>query len=336
MSFQISVVIPVYNAARYVRAAVDSALSQPETGEVILVEDASPDDALAVCEQLAHEYDNVHLLRHPNGENRGAGASRNLGILNAKYEIIAFLDADDVYLPDRFSVAAQILTEQPDVDGVYEVLKMHYENEDAHIEWRQRSPEVYARGLIGPRVAIPPEHLFTALLEKRSVFFSSNGLTIRRAALHQVGLYPEVRRSEDALMCFRLAAKTRLVAGRLDEPVALYRVYGANRGSLLEMPPHKIKARQLLYWREAWRWSLKNLPARHQNEIFSELYRVLPHVYPNTARLVPFRVFSVLTKLAFNSPHALMQGYFWRGWLRAFPLFPYLRAGANRLYAQKS
>jgi len=117
---QISVVIPVYNAAAFVREAVESALAQPETAEVVLVEDGSPDDSLAVCETLAAEYERVHLFRHPNGENRGAGASRNLGILNSRFEYIAFLDADDFYLPGRFSTARAVLAADPTLDGVLE------------------------------------------------------------------------------------------------------------------------------------------------------------------------------------------------------------------------
>ncbi len=100
---QVSIIIPVYNAAAYVREAVESALIQPETGEILLIEDNSPDDSLRICQELAAKYDKVKLLRHPNGENRGPGASRNLGMRNARSPILAFLDADDYYLPGRFS-----------------------------------------------------------------------------------------------------------------------------------------------------------------------------------------------------------------------------------------
>ncbi len=74
--FEVSVVIPVYNAVPYVRQAVESALAQSQVREVLMVEDGSPDNALEVCRELAAEYPRVVLLRHPNGENRGAGASR--------------------------------------------------------------------------------------------------------------------------------------------------------------------------------------------------------------------------------------------------------------------
>ena len=75
MDLRISVIIPVYNAAAYVAQAVDSALEQPETGEVILVEDGSQDASLEVCRMLAEENLQVRLYQHPNGGNRVAGPS---------------------------------------------------------------------------------------------------------------------------------------------------------------------------------------------------------------------------------------------------------------------
>jgi len=130
------VIIPVYNAAAYLTQAVESALAQPETAEVLLIEDGSPDNALDVCEELAGKYDKVRLLRHPNGENRGAGASRNLGMRNAKFDFIAFLDADDYYLPGRFAAASKIFRLDPACEGVYEAVAMQVESADGMERWQ--------------------------------------------------------------------------------------------------------------------------------------------------------------------------------------------------------
>src|ERR1035437_7890425 len=102
---QVSVVIPVYNAAKFVRQAVESALLQPELAEIILVEDASTDDSLKECQKIAADHPIVHLYRHGGGKSCGAGATRNLAIRKSSCEYIAFLDADDYYLPSRFVVA---------------------------------------------------------------------------------------------------------------------------------------------------------------------------------------------------------------------------------------
>ena len=99
MEFRISVIIPVYNAADFVANAVQSALDQPETVEVLLIEDGAPDNSLEVCQALTEQYETVRLYRHSGGVNLGAGASRNLGMQNSTEDFIAFLDADDFWLP---------------------------------------------------------------------------------------------------------------------------------------------------------------------------------------------------------------------------------------------
>ena len=72
---QVSVIIPVYNAENFVSQAVESCLMQPETGEIILVEDASPDKSLEVYEKLESKYRKVRLFRKNDRQNVGAGAS---------------------------------------------------------------------------------------------------------------------------------------------------------------------------------------------------------------------------------------------------------------------
>ena len=101
--FRVSVVTPVYNAAEFVTRAVESALAQPETGEVLLIEDNSPDNSLRVCRELAEKHEKVRVLRHPDGGNHGAGASRNLGMQNARFDYIGFVDADNFDLLNRFA-----------------------------------------------------------------------------------------------------------------------------------------------------------------------------------------------------------------------------------------
>ena len=122
----ISVIIPVYNAENFVTSAVESALNQPETGEIILIEDGSPDKCLLVCRELEKKYPKVKLIQHENGKNKGAAESRNLGILHSKYEYIAFLDADDIYLPNRFCIAKKKFSLDPSVDAVLEAVVLNF------------------------------------------------------------------------------------------------------------------------------------------------------------------------------------------------------------------
>jgi glycosyltransferase involved in cell wall biosynthesis len=74
-----------------------------------LDEDGSPNGGLETCQQLAQQYSKIKLLRHPNGCNMGPSASRNLGIKNAIFEYVAFLDADDYYIRNRFKKTIEVI-----------------------------------------------------------------------------------------------------------------------------------------------------------------------------------------------------------------------------------
>ncbi len=94
----VSFVLPVYNAAHYIRRCLESVLCQSLTDyEIILVNDGSTDNSLAVCREYEAEYTFVHVI---NQSNQGVSAARNRGILHAKGKYICFLDADDYYIAD--------------------------------------------------------------------------------------------------------------------------------------------------------------------------------------------------------------------------------------------
>ena len=102
----VSIIIPCYKAAATLRRAVGSALTgAPADAELLLVDDGSPDDTGALCDELAGTDPRIHALHRPNG---GAGAARNTGLEAACGEWVLFLDADDALLPGLWaSLAAQ-------------------------------------------------------------------------------------------------------------------------------------------------------------------------------------------------------------------------------------
>ncbi len=113
----IDVVVPCYNGARYVGAALDSALAQtlaPAT--ITVVDDGSTDDSAAV---VARYGDRVRYVRQAHA---GACAARNLGVSLGCAAAIAFLDADDLWTADSLEVRARHLLDSPDDDGVFAAL----------------------------------------------------------------------------------------------------------------------------------------------------------------------------------------------------------------------
>ncbi len=212
-----------------VRRAVESAVALPEVGEVILIEDGSPDGALEICRQLEQEFKNVKLLQHPNGENRGAGASRNLGLEHAKFPFVAFLDADDWYLKNRFHADQQILTSDPTIDGVYNALGNYYESEDLRQMWLdQGRPE-----LLTFTEAPTPEELPLVLLHAHPTIkgdFSTDTITVRREFFKRVGnFHTDLRLQQDTHLWKRMSASGRLAAGNLTDPVCIRCVHPDNR-----------------------------------------------------------------------------------------------------------
>lgn len=193
---KVSVVIPVYNAAPYVEQAVLSALVQAETGEVILVEDGSTDSSLAVCQRLEEQHNLVKLVRHLNGRNQGAGASRNLGIEKSTCPLVAFLDADDFFLPKRFEKTMEILAAHPDADGVYEITGIFFEDEQS----RQRAYEAGwgPMSQMGMRRRVDPSDLFETLAAGGAGSFHTDAIVVRRSLFEKSGYFnPDLRTGQD-------------------------------------------------------------------------------------------------------------------------------------------
>jgi len=94
---KISVIVPVYNAERWLRRCVDSILAQTYSDfELLLINDGSTDGSGAICDQYTGLDPRIHVFNKPNG---GASSARNMGLQNARGKWIAFADADDFVAP---------------------------------------------------------------------------------------------------------------------------------------------------------------------------------------------------------------------------------------------
>jgi glycosyltransferase involved in cell wall biosynthesis len=108
---KVSVIVPAYNQSRYVEAAVRSALTQTcDDLEVVVVDDGSTDDTSSVVQAIADPR-----LRYVYQENRGLSGARNTGIRHARGEFLTFLDADDLFLPDKLEVLLAAFARRPEL-----------------------------------------------------------------------------------------------------------------------------------------------------------------------------------------------------------------------------
>lgn len=106
----VSVVIPAYNAAWCIRRAIDSVLAQTfRDFEVLVVDDGSTDDTAQVLRSYSPA---VMVVRKVNG---GLSSARNAGIINARGELVAFLDADDCWLPTKLERQVELMRSRPEL-----------------------------------------------------------------------------------------------------------------------------------------------------------------------------------------------------------------------------
>lgn len=119
MEPQVSVVVPVYNMARFLPEAVASVQAQTyQNWELILVDDGSQDESPEIARQLAQQDSRITCLEHPDRANQGCSLTRNLGISRARGAFVAFLDADDRWSPCKLQEQLQLMNQFPSVDVV--------------------------------------------------------------------------------------------------------------------------------------------------------------------------------------------------------------------------
>lgn len=197
----VSVVIPACNAAWCVGKAVDSVLEQDYIDrELIVVDDGSTDDTAAV---LAGYGDRIRVVRKPNG---GLASARNAGILAARGSLVAFLDADDWWLPGKLGRQVELMDSRPDLG--FSSTAARVEDTDGRLLnlWvgSERNGSFLER-LFGSHGDVPG---------------SGSAVMVRRALFDSIGSFDESLRSlEDIDMWMRLAAVSAYDC--IDEPLVV-------------------------------------------------------------------------------------------------------------------
>src|SRR5205085_967833 len=117
----VSIIIPFLNAGPFIEETIESVRAQTYAEwELLLADDGSTDSSTATAKRYAEGYSNrVRYLEHAGHVNRGLSATRNLGIRHSRGHLIAFLDADDVWLPHKLERQVAILNSQPEAAMVY-------------------------------------------------------------------------------------------------------------------------------------------------------------------------------------------------------------------------
>ena len=136
MKPRVSILMPVYNTAPYLREAMDSMLCQTfQDFELIVLDDCSPDNA----EEILDAYDDPRIVRYKGEKNVGLSNVLNVGIGMARGKYIARMDSDDISLPQRLQVQVEYLETHPDIDLVSVGMRLFGAKEATWI--RELNPE---------------------------------------------------------------------------------------------------------------------------------------------------------------------------------------------------
>jgi len=168
----VSAIIIFLNEERFIREAIDSVFAQTcENWELLLIDDGSHDGSTDIARRFAAETPGkVRYFEHEGHQNRGMSVSRNLGVRHAMGQYIAFLDADDVWLPEKLAQQVAILNSQPEAAMVCGPVQWWYSwTGDPGAAGRDRvvAPDIQADTLV------PPPQLLSRILANETVTTTS-------------------------------------------------------------------------------------------------------------------------------------------------------------------
>lgn len=256
-SFDVSVIIPVYNAEKYVERAINSALIQPEVREVIVVDDGHHDQAYEICQAIAKNEPRVKLFTHPDHGNKGAATSRNLGILNASCQFISFLDADDYFLPERFKFTKETFARDPKIEGVYEPVGYSVSTDYAmnslkkikksFREQSERKDDI----LSYTKIPYAGKELFRSIVIGGNDGPHTDGVTIKKSLIAEAGLFnPILKLHQDTEYWLRLSYFGNLSpSNNHTQAVAIRDMHDENR-TYSQNPSSSLKL-----WRAVLGWT---------------------------------------------------------------------------------
>jgi len=224
---QVSVIMPVYNAAPFLDRAIQSALDQPQVVELIAIDDASTDGSARILEAWAEKSDRLIYLPAVSKEPQRAAAARNRGLEIASASFIAFLDADDYYLHNRFQRAQAYFKEHPEVDGLIEPVEIVYQR-----DYEGLTSDI---SIIG-RSRNTLEWKWVSLSNIISNSIPITGVTLRKKVAKKVKFASDLSQTQDLDYIRKVIASgaTLYMAGKNAPIVVIYRHHKNNTSSKLK------------------------------------------------------------------------------------------------------
>jgi glycosyltransferase involved in cell wall biosynthesis len=299
----VSIIVPVYNCAEWVGFTVDSVLNQTYTNwELLLINDGSTDQTPAVLEELATKDSRIRVIHQTNGKQ---GKARNNGIRSSKGSWIAFLDADDIWPPNKLNDQLKISFDQS-VDLTFTDGFICIGNQ---MDLRTFRFGVLDRVFKGP-MAVQEFHAQNLI--------PTSSVMVKKTVLDSYGAFPEeleIQNCEDYLLWTRLLNQGAIFLG-ISEPLLYYRVHDQSSTS------QEVKALTPLI-RALWIIEGEKLEARkaHLEVVFKKLIALLSEskelqklepLISNSLRILRPGIKGVLIGFAFKFSPRLFVSLIWR------------------------
>jgi glycosyltransferase involved in cell wall biosynthesis len=181
----VSIITIFLDAAPFFDEAVESVLAQThERWELLLVDDGSTDGSDAIARRWAASHpERIRYLSHPGRENRGMSASRNLGLEHARGEYVAFLDADDVYLPEKLERQLEVLGRHPEAGMVFGPSHLWYGWTGDPLDVAKEQPR---RLGVPPDTLVEPPTLVRRYLDRSADTPATCSVLVRRSTVDAV------------------------------------------------------------------------------------------------------------------------------------------------------
>lgn len=205
---RVTAIIPVYNGAKFVSQAIESVLTQTFSDwEIVLVDDGSTDETRATVQPYIARAG--EMFRYVYQENQGLAAARNTAIRHARSDLLALLDADDVWEPDRLAHSVAALDGSPAAGLAHgKVIRMNADG--GFIDIPPADPR-YLNGKIAKHIYMRRAHI------------QCPTVTFRKACIDAVGGFDrDLRATEDRDLWFRIAERFDVVF--VDRVLARYRM----------------------------------------------------------------------------------------------------------------
>jgi len=272
---KVSIVIPCYNAEKFIDKTIRSVLNQSyKSIEIIIIDDCSKDRTYEILEGFNKKYSFIKIFR--NNINRGVSYSRNIGLQNVSEEskFVYFFDADDIMLPQNIEMKVKLLVDtNENVGGVFSPALMIDENDN-----------IISKNLVGDGIS---GNILNELLLWKQMHAPSLVL-FKKRVFDIIGNWNEkLSTAADQELLFRVSKHFEIL--KVDEPLVLYRVHNNNMSKSLNLfekehlEVYKIAKQNGLFCNK-----------KIESKAFTNLYLILAFSYKNNINKFLYYMFKAL------------------------------------------